>query len=292
MSAIATRIPDAPDSLGDLPVHRREELLWWYMLQLDYDGVEAEVLHQAKRECPWRYEAERAQFQAVLADDGRFHMCVEDRVVCGQPVRRWRTDPSTIRHGQWCYWWSNGTAYRIQAPPGRDSRAPGGGHRDVRWTLRLTSTTAAPELVPRSQRCPSHEAGKLWPPYSNPAGRIGRMRTILIGELGAACHACHGVPGMAVDHDHRTGQVRGLLCRNCNACVDRCPHLSGCPWADYLNAPPAASLNLLYPANRRDRVTANQLRAQLAGFDLLDEPSPGSVSGEEIDALIRKRLGR
>lgn len=59
--------------------------------------------------------------------------------------------------------------------------------------------------------------------------------------------------------DHFTGLVRGLLCRNCNSRVDWCVHVSGCPWADYLNNPPAAHLQLIVPnrrlsAGERDRI--------------------------------------
>jgi hypothetical protein len=57
----------------------------------------------------------------------------------------------------------------------------------------------------------------------------------------------------------------------CNNYVDRCPHPSGCRWADYLNQPPAAHLRLLYPK----RQTAwnrpeNLARIAMLGFDPYD----------------------
>jgi hypothetical protein len=46
----------------------------------------------------------------------------------------------------------------------------------------------------------------------------------LLAEQGNACAICtteflidHGDRGPHIDHDHRSGQVRGLLCKGCNA---------------------------------------------------------------------------
>ncbi|MFM9452510.1 hypothetical protein [Streptomyces europaeiscabiei] len=50
---------------------------------------------------------------------------------------------------------------------------------------------------------------------------------------------------------HRT--CPRLLCQPCNSSIDGCPHLSGCPWADYLDNPPAAHLQLLHPDRAQDR---------------------------------------
>ncbi len=46
------------------------------------------------------------------------------------------------------------------------------------------------------------------------------------------------------------GRVVGLVCRHCNTHLDACSHLSGCHWAAYLGNPPAAHLDLIYPAWR------------------------------------------
>lgn len=32
----------------------------------------------------------------------------------------------------------------------------------------------------------------------------------------AACEVCGSIKKLSIDHDHVTGQVRGLLCHNCN----------------------------------------------------------------------------
>lgn len=77
----------------------------------------------------------------------------------------------------------------------------------------------------------------------------------LLHFQGGVCAICRKAPatptGLVVDHDHRSGRVRGLLCgrqpyRNCNqglsfywdsdALFDAA--------ADYLRRPPAASLGL------------------------------------------------
>lgn len=67
---------------------------------------------------------------------------------------------------------------------------------------------------------------------------------------GGKCYICRRATGasrrLSVDHDHKTGKVRGLLCRPCN---DVLGHLRDDPWAvrralDYLSRPPADHLGI------------------------------------------------
>ena len=47
---------------------------------------------------------------------------------------------------------------------------------------------------------------------------IGEYEEILSGQKGV-CGICYKPPGkrrLAIDHNHKTGEIRGLLCYNCN----------------------------------------------------------------------------
>lgn len=47
-----------------------------------------------------------------------------------------------------------------------------------------------------------------------------QYRDMVVGQAGR-CLICHRVPDkdLAVDHNHETGQVRGLLCSSCNLAI-------------------------------------------------------------------------
>lgn len=67
---------------------------------------------------------------------------------------------------------------------------------------------------------------------------------------GGRCAICHVATGasrkLSVDHDHKTGQVRGLLCRPCNDMLGhiRDSRQTVSRMAQYLRWPPAQSLKL------------------------------------------------
>lgn len=64
--------------------------------------------------------------------------------------------------------------------------------------------------------------------------------------------------------------MRGILCVFCNSHVDGCMHVSGRPYADYVNAPPAVSWTAYDPKSRRRRDrTLTQARMVALGYDPL-----------------------
>lgn len=240
-------------SLDDLSETRRETLLWSWAHELDWYGVD-DLVREAAADpysCCLCFWTQRCSFHqdyvwsisdqmdtAVLGDDGRYHLRddTNGRLWCVPKTR-----PETgARRGYRHRWY----------PPGS--------------TFFLTDTSAPPETIPLSQRCPDVRG---WPPHHNTGTKLGRIRAALIDELGAACHACRGDYGVFVDHDHCTGIVRGLLCRRCNNCIDRCLHRSGrdCLWSDYLDSPPAAPMALVYPKKGTTRV--HREKVAYLGFD-------------------------
>lgn len=77
--------------------------------------------------------------------------------------------------------------------------------------------------------------------------RRREMRRVLADAQGDWCAICHARGGLVIDHDHETGEVRGLLCQACNALLTegRTPDLL-CAAACYLRHPPAEYLHLPY----------------------------------------------
>lgn len=73
---------------------------------------------------------------------------------------------------------------------------------------------------------------KVWKPNDSPARwralekRFGISKETylqILAEQKGRCYICHKTPydtkprrNLAVDHDHSTGNIRGLLCFNCN----------------------------------------------------------------------------
>ncbi len=63
----------------------------------------------------------------------------------------------------------------------------------------------------------SHE--KRRPRYLRKYGLTPESYDALLVEQGGRCAICQALPtarALAVDHDHETGAVRGLLCTSCN----------------------------------------------------------------------------
>lgn len=126
----------------------------------------------------------------------------------------------------------------------------GGTHRaPVR--LRRDRLSLRPEAVPENLRCEPEDRRWGTDPvaHTHRTPRMARIVDELRNMQGLSCGACHKQLSTVIDHDHVTGMVRGLLCTPCNVAVDSCPHLSGCPFAEYLNNPPAPA-GIRYPRHR------------------------------------------
>jgi len=210
----------------EFPQDRRAYLQWRYAMsddELDAFIVAANLTPSA---CPM--PGPLGAFTAVLGEDGRYHLHVGTAIQCSR--RRRRDDPQGWqRHAQSC----------LLDPAGwRNDQV------SVSWQFQLTETIAEAVDVPPAHRCPCE---LVWPIYHRRDTPIGRIRTILVDEFGPDCQGCGNRPGEFVDHEHISGEVRGLLCLTCNNSIDTCPHRAGCPRGDYLNQPPAARLGLIYP---------------------------------------------
>jgi hypothetical protein len=214
MNAVAGTAPTWPMvTLEQLPERRREALLWRYALDLDYLDVDIEVRKRSLGPCPWQPPTEARERVAALGDDGRYHLLVDDDLLCGRrraATRQARRSPEGIRHQQWCSWRASATDREAPA-----STRAAGSPRRVTWTVTLTPHRTDPALVPRRQRCPIWAASPHWPPPPA-ATRLGRIRSRLIEAFGPACQACGRNPGTVVDHDPFSTYVRGILCAPCN----------------------------------------------------------------------------
>jgi hypothetical protein len=255
-------------SLDELPPYRRAQLLWRWVHQ-GVAFVEDLVRDADKRPC--RLSAappgRPGTSLAVPGDDGRYHLERAGRMLCREAGAR-----SVGNHRQHCGW-----IEREQGPQewrgGRldDADTVVWGSLVVQWPVRAVGPGVDPGTVDRPDRCQGggYKLRHLWPPRPARTASIRRLRAALIDALGADCHLCGLYPGAMVDHDHQTGRVRGLLCAFCNRVLKECPHLTGCPRADYLLAPPAAELNLTYPAGQqwRPKETTRQRVIEELGFD-------------------------
>ncbi|WP_344406937.1 endonuclease domain-containing protein [Streptomyces longisporus] len=262
-------------TLDDLPESRRETLLWKRAWWMTYEDVEEWVRERAPHPClrrkldTWDAQAVRA----VLGDDRRFHLVGSAGVLCGGGVFK-RPTPlaggevcgTRVRHKASVTWVSDGTPLWAGTTLGRQQHERGEiwfESAEVTWQVILTDVVRAPSLTQRAERCPGYL--REWPaPLGTSA--VARVRARLVEQLGEACHACGSLPGVHVDHDHVTGQVRGLLCADCNTRVDSCPHPDGCPYASYLATPPAARLELTYPGYRKVWAT-ERAKIEFVGLD-------------------------
>jgi hypothetical protein len=227
-------------------VRRRDHLLRRYARLWGAEPEEVAQLVRTQAQRPCLIAPDRAPTStARLGDDGRYHLCRDGQPVCA--TSRVRGVPGRYRHNTRCSWWylDGQRRFGVSHAPDVDLHAV-----KVTWTVELLDGEHLPAAIAPSLRCSVPLL--RWPPYAGSATPIARIRARLIEVLGPDCALC-GDPGQHVDHDHDSGLVRGLLCGWCNNLVDLCPHPTGCPFADYLNNPPAEHLAIRYPNRGRNR---------------------------------------
>ena len=112
----------------------------------------------------------------------------------------------------------------------------------------------APHGGPRSRRCTTHHRARQAASRARAhATYVAKTYGLAPGEYdallafqGGACAICQCATGkarrLAVDHDHDTGEVRGLLCTSCNRTVLSHGGSVLRSAVAYLNSPPAARM--------------------------------------------------
>jgi hypothetical protein len=241
--------PELPSRLSDLPDLRQRQHMWRLLLTRTRSEVEQYVLARAR---PRRFVVCRPPLRrhlevpcAQLGTDQLYHLVSGDRVICGGAPRRgvgglWhdRKDKRIVKSG-----W--------------------GEMPSARWRFTLTGEILDMSNVAHALRCPLPPDGNTWASLIDPATTEGRQRMQLSRIFGHACVLCGSAP-VVVDHCHFSGMVRGLLCSDCNVRVDSCAHVRGCRFADYLNAPPAERLTLVYAGKVKERA-GDRERARVLG---------------------------
>lgn len=231
--------------LEDLPAHRQLLMLWHRSGSPEFPDVSASFDSGLIR-CDLEYarmgEGQRADF-AQLGSDGRLHLVVAGSMTC----------PDGSHHHDCLHWWTDGESYRTHAPGTWDGTSgpedPDTHSLDLTWRVQLdpTDERREPHRVPKQWRCP---LTAQWWPIVPDTSALGRIRARLLDTFGPHCMICETTYARAIDHDGITGCVRGYLCRRCNALAERCIHLAGCPYAEYLNDPPAAGWELTHPGHK------------------------------------------
>ncbi|MFC8570712.1 endonuclease domain-containing protein [Streptomyces sp. NPDC057245] len=265
-------------TLDDLPPYRRAKLLWRWAHQ-GPAHVEQMVIDAVGEPCrlPHPPPGPPGTTLAVPGSDGRHHLARAGQLLCGDAPT---ADGWT--HQQHCSWHEGPDGPR-EWMGGRDDGDTLWVELMATWTVSPTGPGIDPGLLAKRERCTAGRYGLLhcWPPPPARTASVRRMRAALVAALGPDCHLCGLYPGAMVDHDHETGQVRGLLCGLCNRVLEECPHVTGCPRADYQNAPPAAGLGLIYPLSDewRTRDSTRRRKVELLGFDPFEGLPTRRVSG-------------
>lgn len=218
----------------DLPVHRRLALAW----RLTAGDP---TLRQTSAPCFIGRGLMPAPVKgAARGSNGQFHLVHADSDrPCGDGA-----------HDDSISWAPDGSRFALH--PAMDDAGPDVAQLATTRGIAAideTSVLSNPWFVPSALRCAS---AKLWPSADLSVGsqRGARYRRALapfLSALGSLCAACGRTTAVVIDHDHMSGLIRGLVCRDCNAQVEGCVHLSGCDYAEYLNAPPLLPFAAAHP---------------------------------------------
>lgn len=135
------------------------------------------------------------------------------RLRAGRPRSWCRSCEVSLRSAQFkVAYWENREAMLKKMKKRRDSRTPETRAREVACMTAWREKNK--EYVKGQQR-----AKHLRLNYGLTVAEFDSM----LEEQGGKCGACGGPPsddwGFVVDHDHETGEVRGLLCRCCNSAL-------------------------------------------------------------------------
>lgn len=83
--------------------------------------------------------------------------------------------------------------------------------------------TTSPKNSKRKPKKPLDDSPARWKRIKEKYGITREAYNEILQEQGGACFLCQRTPeqirrrqNLAVDHDHDTGAIRGLLCYNCN----------------------------------------------------------------------------
>ena len=108
--------------------------------------------------------------------------------------------------------------------------------RDIRWANRdetgLCRRCEKPALLP-TRSCARHQLIARLKMIEWKYGLTYQQYQELVERYNGRCHICLQVPrikglstdrtkvstSLSVDHDHKTGEVRGLLCSHCNGAI-------------------------------------------------------------------------
>lgn len=255
-------------ALDDLPPYRRAKLLWRWAHQ-GVRSVEQRVRYADGEPCglPTPPPGPSGRTVAVLGDDGLHHLSRGGQMLCCTG----KTNEDAWVHQQPCGWLDLGNGpqdwqWSVDEPAVATRHV-----LSVKWHVRPAGPDVDPGTIARRDRCRAGDymVAHSWPPPPARTPSIRRMRAALVEALGPDCHLCGRYAGAMVDHDHETGFVRGLLCAMCNCTLEECPHLGGCPRADYMASPPAAALSLVYPLKDewRPKESTRRRKIEQLGFD-------------------------